>query len=317
MADYNQVSVGDNVSVICQNEECLVFELKNETGEGFITCYNVFPGVELLYNNFHMGYFHSQVETRAELLCIDHCREGRLEWEAGNGSYIYLGAGDLHITTHEESARPFSFPLNHYHGLTIGIDTKEVAKSISTIFKGFDVDVKALREKFDSESRSFIMRSDASVEHIFSELYNVSDAFRLPYQKIKVMELLLFLSRIDAPKENTEVPYFSKTQVDKIKAIKQFIGENVETHFTQEELSKRFDMPLTTMKLCFKGMYGTSIYAYSKEYRMKLAAELLLSSDENIATIAARLGYDNASKFAVAFKSIMGKSPGAYKKSIV
>lgn len=47
---------------------------------------------------------------------------------------------------------------------------------------------------------------------------------------------------------------------------------------------------------------------------MKAAAEMLISDWRmNIADIAQRLGYDNASKFSAAFRDVMGVTPQNYR----
>ena len=58
----------------------------------------------------------------------------------------------------------------------------------------------------------------------------------------------------------------------------------------------------------------TVIYAYLKEYRINKATELLRNSGLEIGKIAGMVGYDNASKFASSFKSIMGINPNEYRK---
>ena len=76
--------------------------------------------------------------------------------------------------------------------------------------------------------------------------------------------------------------------------------------------------PLTSKKACFKGVYGTSIFAYMRAYRMNRAAVLLRAGGgKSVAEIAGRVGYDSPSKFAAAFKEVMGKSPLEYRKSFV
>jgi len=148
-------------------------------------------------------------------------------------------------------------------------------------------------------------------------LYDLPEQIRIPYLKIKILEMLLFLSAQEIPENGGERPYFYKTQVEKVKAIKEFLTEDITRHYTLEQLSERFNVPLTSMKLCFKGVYGTSVYAYMKDYRMNAAALMLRQSDVNIIDIANRAGYDNASKFSAAFKSVMGMTPAAYRKSAV
>lgn len=118
------------------------------------------------------------------------------------------------------------------------------------------------------------------MEHIFGEMYQVPEKIRLPYLKIKILELLLYLDAVSIPEKETERPYFYRTQVEKVKAVRQFLMDHMEENFTQEELSRRFDFPLTPMKNCFSAAYGSSIGAWLTTYRMNQAAELLLKDRE-------------------------------------
>ena len=118
------------------------------------------------------------------------------------------------------------------------------------------------------------------MEHIFGEMYQVPEKIRPPYLKIKILELLLYLDAVSIPEKETERPYFYRTQVEKVKAVRQFLMDHMEENFTQEELSRRFDFPLTPMKNCFRAAYGSSIGAWLTTYRMNQAAELLLKDRE-------------------------------------
>jgi AraC-like DNA-binding protein len=306
--------LGNNITVINRDEDCTVYIMKDAVGEGTMTCYKVFPGIELMYNDFHMQSCFSEFRPKVEMIGIDHCREGRIEWEVQNGVYMYLQEGDLQITGKERHATGFGFPLSHYHGITVAVYINEAIKKLSSIFDGFSVDLHALREKFCSGPRPFIMRAEDSVQHIFAELYRVPDKIRNDYFKIKVLELLLFLSAVDVTINGEERPYFPQKQVATVKAIMQYITENMDKHFTLNELSARFDIPLTTLKLCFKGVYGTPVYAYMRSHRMHAAACMLRETSESIITIAGKVGYQNPSKFAAAFKEIIGMLPSTYQK---
>ena len=132
------------------------------------------------------------------------------------------------------------------------------------------------------------------MEHIFGEMYQVPEKIRPPYLKIKILELLLYLDAVSIPEKETERPYFYRTQVEKVKAVRQFLMDHMEENFTQEELSRRFDFPLTPMKNCFRSAYGSSIGAWLTTYRMNQAAELLLKDRERtISEIGCQVGYDS------------------------
>ena len=110
-------------------------------------------------------------------------------------------------------------------------------------------------------------------------------------------------------------PYYDKTQMEKIRAIHEQITSNLQVRVTIEELSKQYDMPATSMKKCFREIYGDSIYSYQKRYRMNVAANLLMEDSKvEIQEIALKMGYENPGKFSSAFKSVMGVTPAKYRK---
>ena len=56
-----------------KSDGCRVHRVSNETGKGTITIYDVFPGVVLTYNEFHIGSWLLQyrMNCAAELLISD------------------------------------------------------------------------------------------------------------------------------------------------------------------------------------------------------------------------------------------------------
>lgn len=312
----NNILYDADVKTMKQSEYCTVYEMKNNEGAGVITSYQVFPGIQLAYNDFHMGKCPHHTPSNKDILEINHCREGRFECQFINGMYTYLSEGDLAVNTMvNNQVIDANFPLEHYHGVSIIIDLEAAAKMISTILKDISIDLYALRDKLCVGDRCFIIRAKDSIQHIFSELYTIPDEVKYGYFKLKILELLLFLSILDPFEQFENRPYFQKKQVNKIKKIKQFITKHMEHHFTLEELSKRFAISLTAMNSCFKEVYGMPMYAYIRTYRMQAAASMLLNRQDSITVIAGNVGYENSSKFASAFKAVMHISPSAYRKS--
>ncbi len=92
----------------------------------------------------------------------------------------------------------------------------------------------------------------------------------------------------------------------------------MEENFTQEYLAERFDLPKTTMKKCFKSVFGTTIGNWILQYRMNQAAVLLKTKRKiSVAQIAGMVGYDSPSKFAMAFRRVMGMSPVEYRNTFI
>lgn len=306
---------GPEVKVISQSEDCVVYKMKNDNGEGIMTSYQVFPGIVLVYNDFHMGSCFYNKQPCADIMEINHCRQGRFECEFLNGDYVYLEEGDLAVNMLSNRTTRSCFPLEHYHGVSVIICLYEAERSISSVLDDISIDLYSLRDKLCSKDKCFIMRAKNSIEHIFFELYTVPDEVKHGYFKLKVLELLLFLSIADVSEQREERQYFHKSQVDIVKAIKEHMTQHLEQHNKLEELSNRFKIPLTAMKLCFKGVYGTSIYAYMRSYRMQAAAVMLRQCNDSVTDIAGKVGYSNSSKFASAFKAVIGMSPLEYRKT--
>ena len=308
---------GDTGIKLVENDGCSVYQLWNETGEGTITIYEVFPGVTLSYNDFHIRYYDSAFKPDRNLFCIDHCREGRLEYPAADDAYSYVEAGDLKLDRRLTHTGHFEMPLTHYHGAMVSFDMDTACSFLPGEIKDFPVDLRALQGKFCSGIYPYVVHGAGSIEHIFGELYTVPEKIKRPYFKIKILELLLYLEALELPENPDEKPYFYRTQVEKVKAVQQFIVSHMDENFTQEELSRRFDIPLTPLKNCFKSVFGASIGNYLLEYRMNRAAVLLRTEKGmSVAEIAGCVGYDSPSKFAAAFRKKMGMPPMDYRNRI-
>ena len=69
---------------------CCIYKVKNSTGEGVITRYEILSSIELFYNDFHMSDGQNQNKLpHPDVLEINHCREGRFECEFTNNILLY------------------------------------------------------------------------------------------------------------------------------------------------------------------------------------------------------------------------------------
>lgn len=91
--------------------------------------------------------------------------------------------------------------------------------------------------------------------------------------------------------------------------------DSLDTRYSLAEWAACYGLSLTTMKDCFKAIYGKPIYAFQKEYKIQMAAQLLLTTQLSISEIAGKIGYSNPNKFSSAFRSIIGMSPREYRNA--
>ena len=280
------------IQKIVSEDGCSIYRMKNVTGEGVITRYEILPGIELFYNDFHMSDGQNQNKLpHSDVLEINHCREGRFECEFANGDYQYVGAGDLAINRLTNETTSTYFPLSHYHGISITIDlptADQTMKRIESVIGGLNIDVFSIADKFCKNDTCIVLRTQSKIEHIFSELYRVEPRMIAYYLKVKVLELLMFLNQVSLQDYQEERRYFARNQVQTIKKVQEYMTADLRNHYTLQELSEKFEIPLTSMKVCFKGVYGCSIYAYMKSYRMQAATILLRDTSDSITEIAAK-----------------------------
>lgn len=307
---------GNSVRREIEESACRVFQLENETGTGEISVYQVFPGIELVYNDIHMTYCNQSQTGLKNTIEINHCREGRYECSFGENSCCYMAEGDLTIGSVMRKKSSSNFPLSHYHGITITISLGELEEGVCRIMELLDIDLQKIKQYIVDGNRCCIMRANPSVEHIFSELYFVREQRKSGYMKIKILEMLLFLSDLDTRQEVIQTEYYSQKQVSLIKEIADFITKDITKHYTIEQLAEKYNISPTALKKCFRGVYGSSVYAYLRMYRLQTAARLLEETALPITEIAAKTGYDNPNKLSSAFKQIYGVSPTDFRKGV-
>ena len=300
---------GEDAAVLHRDEECTVYCLSTAEGEVRRTVYLVFPGISLIYNDAHQCACRLERLDPPGLLEIHHCREGRIEYAYG-GEHYFLAPGDLSVVSREDGPGAACFPTGHYHGITVTLDPKRAPDCLSCILQDVDVRPGALAEKFCAGSGCFVARSSARVEHIFSELYAVPDDLRRGYFKVKVLELLLFLSALDVPGEKR---VYSGAQVRLAQSARDLLLQSTEDDLTTAELAQKLGASASQLAASFRGVYGMTPAAFLRAQKMHGAAQLLRTSDRTVLDIAGQFGYDYASKFARAFRSVIGVSPSAYR----
>lgn len=282
------------------------------TPDNLITENEVFPGIQIIYHNIHQKTAELKISTGQNSFDIIHCREGRMECHTGD-DFCYVSPGDLLIVKGTQLAKKAYFPLGHYHGITIRIDVDKAPKCLSCFLRDVNVIPSAIIERFCKEKAYFISRSNQSFEHIYSELYTVPKEIRQGYFKIKILELMLFLSVFENTDES-ETRLIPLHQVRLAKEVCRLLTENMNERVTIEQVAEIMETSATNIKTAVKAVYGVPFYSFTKAQKMESAAYMLEYTDKSIIEIAGEHGYDNGSKFASAFRSVKGIAPNEYRQ---
>ena len=307
-------SRGTSFELSVEGDVCLI-RILNETGEGTIRFVTVMPGVYLSFNEFNMARCFTGFAFDGNHISVNHCRAGRIEQALPGGTYSYTARGDLRVSDFVGHAGTYVFPTEHYSGVAVDFDIDVCEEPIRCMLDGFPVSVRALRKKFCHAGLPFVLHDCSAAEHVFSELYTVGQESLRVFAKVKMLDLLLLLDRVDGDDRGRQLEYFQRAQVEGVKRACALMVADLTRSYGVGELARLVGLSTTALKSCFKGVYGMPPYTYLRTYRMERAAEMLRQGELSVSDIAVTVGYGSPSKFTAAFKALMGVTPSAYRRA--
>ena len=289
-----------------------ILELGDGAKYGKLETYSIFPGVilsniDLNIDNIDDVFVEEKINHR--LLEINHCAEGRYSYAVGDDKIVYFGKGDLCISIYDLTKTLFDFPLGYYNGLEIFIDVDVANDYIKEYIPDFDV--IEFYENLEKSNGYVLVRSNEKIDHVIGELYDVDERIKESYYKLKCVELLLFFSITNFSKNNS-LP-LSKKQAKIVENVKNDLIMNLDSKITIDELSSKYGISKTSLKNCFKEVYGKPIFRWRKEFKLDYACRLIEEGNYSISEVSKMVGYASSSKFAQAFKEYVGCTPSEYK----
>ena len=126
------------------------------------------------------------------------------------------------------------------------------------------------------------------------------------------LELVALLDATERPVWKT-FPYCTHDHALALERALDLLGSNLDEDLALEDAARCANMGLSTFKQRFLHAYGLSPMAYRRQCRVEEGARLLAGSRESVASVAARVGYRNPSKFAAAFVERFGATPSAWR----
>ena len=152
----------------------------------------------------------------------------------------------------------------------------------------------------------------AVANELFYSIRNRSDIKM--YVEGKVLELLALVLT-----ESSGMGSVS-TLCPKLRDILYAIRGELEKRYASppilSEISAQYHVPVATIQAGFKTLFGMSVFAFVKEYRLQRAKKFFTEGDMNVSQVAWDIGYTNLSHFSAAYKKRFGVLPKAYLKSL-
>jgi AraC-like DNA-binding protein/mannose-6-phosphate isomerase-like protein (cupin superfamily) len=101
---------------------------------------------------------------------------------------------------------------------------------------------------------------------------------------------------------------------ERAKKILTFIHENYAENITIDLLSEHASISRSECFRCFKHFTNKKPVEYINEYRLSIAAKLLMESGLSVTEVGSACGFENSGYFGRLFKDNHGISPGKYRK---
>jgi len=133
------------------------------------------------------------------------------------------------------------------------------------------------------------------------------------YQKLLLAELLIFIDRLEIPRQRENLGDLSSVH-GKAHRIARFIRENYNRPLSLASISEQFYISPWYLSRIFRQATGMRLMEYLNNVRIKEAQSLLRDSLMTVTEIAAHVGYGSQTHFGRIFRRIMGTSPLEYRK---
>jgi AraC-like DNA-binding protein len=136
------------------------------------------------------------------------------------------------------------------------------------------------------------------------------------YLESKVLELLLLQAeQFEHAANGPRQLRLQSADIEKLHHTRWMIEQNLDTPYSLTELSRKVGLNEYKLKKGFREMWGTTVFGYLHELRMKQARHMLLEQGKTVGEAADQAGYRNAHHFTAAFKKYFGYLPSQVKVS--
>ena len=291
-----------------------ILTLTSKDSSGEVLFYDLFDGIVLAFIDIHATLIPTFSESdEVKLNFINYCLEGRCEVNLKDGMSTCVSDGEICINTSFQ-VNTYAYPRKHYKGIEIFFYIDKIEKCNELIFEKFGIDLKEIFNCYCSDIKPYISTLTSKIEHQLKEIYYLKNDEGGFKTKMSVMHFLYLLSQNELPLRTKSKFFLTSTQIEIVKFAEKIVSENLQVNHTVHSLAKRCGVSESSFKNYFKAYYGQSITEYVKELRLSEAAKQLVNTNRKILEVANEIGYENASKFASAFKMKYKLLPLEYRR---
>lgn len=278
--------------------------------------FDLFPGVFLDFFFCDGSYIFKHtpfIRDFTEILLINHCYRGGFQAQMQNGKYLYRGEGETTLSCPASLMAHSRLPQEVYEAVSLCVITKRLPLWLCEMLDYIDIDICEIIHRYDLKTSWFCVPENEQIRELTQRLYRQMEAGDINSLRITALSLLSSVAKLEQQKESPPLSMPPKTS-----RLVHKICQKMENHdlltVPLTELVKEEKISYTVFQKVFRELYHMPPSQYRKKHWLNHGAYLLKSTRLTVTEVAALCGYDNASKFSSAFKSLMGKSPLTFRR---
>lgn len=139
------------------------------------------------------------------------------------------------------------------------------------------------------------------------------------YLESKALELITHsLARWVPVEAGAAKPFALRPQdIERVHHARELIGSDLVNPPKLLDLARSVGLPHPRLNFGFRELFGTTVFDYIRQARLKKARSLLDEGRMNVTEVAYAVGYSSLSHFAKSFKKYHGTPPGTYLRKIL
>lgn len=235
-----------------------------------------------------------------------------------NGQAVYIPGGHYNLFYIPEVNGVLSYQTHYRKTLEIQFTEKHIKKIIGDDFKhSLKKFGDAIRKKETflmwEKSKPISQKLQDSINEIID--CNYSESLKKAFLEVKINAILITLlaQTNETNYQKTKAALLNEEQ-HKLIEVEQYISANLNEPLPIQELAKMAGMNATKLKKQFKLSFGSPIFKYISNARMKTARTMILEKGYTVAEAAYEVGYKYPQHFTVAFKKTYGYLPSTLTK---
>lgn len=246
-----------------------------------------------------------------------YCCRGGLLLSLADGRQVRLKPREILLLSDPAQVRSVQFADSRFAGVLVSVVGREARHSLRelcALFGGLTLDTRQVGALMAAHHSCAAVRGSAWGNAVFSALRDLPASDRGQYCTLKAVELLYLLCRQSPLVSPAAASYYDQYLTDAVQQVHAYMLEHLAEHLTISRLAQQFHISPTSLKSCFRQLYGQPLHQYLQQQRLQRAAELLLSSSLSVMQVSVAVGYGSVSQFGVAFRRLYHLPPSRYRR---